>query len=81
MQGMKVVFLLRLSPLFPFNLLNYALGVTSIPFFQYALASWLGMLPGTFAYVFLGGAGRVAADAVSSGSLQPVQVWKVWMVE
>ncbi len=65
--------LLRLSPLFPFNLLNYALGITSIGFVEYVVASWAGMLPGTFAYVFLGGAGRAAADA-ATGSLQPAQL-------
>ena len=76
LQGTKLVFLLRLSPLFPFNILNYALGVTSISFLEYVAASWAGMLPGTFAYVFLGGAGRVAADAAASGgaSLQPAQL-------
>ncbi len=66
--------LLRLSPLFPFNLLNYALGVTTIGFWEYTGASWIGMLPATFAYVFLGGAGRVAADAATSGSPQLFQL-------
>lgn len=73
-EGMKIVFLLRLSPLFPFNLLNYALGLTGISLWQYVIASWAGMLPGTIAYVFLGGAGRAAADAARSGSLQPAQL-------
>ncbi len=49
-----VVLLLRLSPLFPFNLLNYALGLTRIELRTYVLASFLGMLPGTFLYVYLG---------------------------
>jgi uncharacterized membrane protein YdjX (TVP38/TMEM64 family) len=53
MQGRKFVFLLRLSPVFPFNLLNYALGLTSIRFSDYVLAS-VGMLPGTFLYVYYG---------------------------
>ncbi len=52
-QGRKFVFLLRLSPVFPFNLLNYALGLTSIRFVDYVIAS-LGMLPGTFLYVYYG---------------------------
>lgn len=51
--GFKVVFLTRLSPLFPFNLLNYAYGVTSVTLKDYSLAS-LGMLPGTILYVYLG---------------------------
>jgi rhodanese-related sulfurtransferase len=50
----------RLVPLFPFNLLNYALGLTRIPFVAYVLATWLFMLPGAFAYTWLGYAGREA---------------------
>jgi uncharacterized membrane protein YdjX (TVP38/TMEM64 family) len=62
-QGRKFVFFLRLSPIFPFNLLNYALGLTSIRFTDYVLAS-LGMLPGTFLYVYYGKViGDVAALA------------------
>jgi uncharacterized membrane protein YdjX (TVP38/TMEM64 family) len=53
-QGFKVVLLLRLSPLFPFNLLNYALGLTRVRPRDYVLASLLGMLPGTVLYVYLG---------------------------
>ncbi len=53
-QGFKVVLLLRLSPLFPFNLLNYALGLTRVRPRDYVLASFLGMLPGTVLYVYLG---------------------------
>lgn len=52
-QGRKLVFLLRLSPVFPFNLLNYALGLTSVRFVDYVVAS-IGMLPGTFLYVYYG---------------------------
>ena len=53
-SGFRLIALLRLSPVFPFGLLNYALGLTKIRFRDYALASWLGMLPGTFMYVYLG---------------------------
>jgi uncharacterized membrane protein YdjX (TVP38/TMEM64 family) len=52
-EGRKIVFLLRLSPLFPFSLGNYALGLTRVRFADYALAC-LGMLPWTFVYVYLG---------------------------
>lgn len=69
-QGVKLVLLLRLSPLFPFNILNYALGLTTVGFWQYVGASWLGMIPGTVAYVALGGAGRAAADAAASGGVE-----------
>jgi uncharacterized membrane protein YdjX (TVP38/TMEM64 family) len=57
-QGWKVVLLMRLSPLIPFNLLNYLLGLTSIGFWAYAANSFLGMLPGTVLYVYIGAAGR-----------------------
>jgi uncharacterized membrane protein YdjX (TVP38/TMEM64 family) len=65
-QGLRIVFLLRLSPAFPFNLLNYALGLTRVSFGDYALAA-VGMLPGTFLYVYLG---RLAGDlaAVAGGA-------------
>jgi len=62
-QGRRIVLLLRLSPMFPFNLLNYALGLTRVRFGDYAIAS-IGMLPGTLLYVYAGAvAGEVAALA------------------
>jgi len=62
-EGRKIVFLLRLSPVFPFNLLNYGLGLTKVRFVDYAIAC-LGMLPGTFLYVYYGKLiGDVAAVA------------------
>ncbi len=57
-QGRKIVLLLRLSPVFPFNLLNYALGLTHVRFADYVVAS-IGMLPGTLLYVYYG---KVAGD-------------------
>jgi uncharacterized membrane protein YdjX (TVP38/TMEM64 family) len=57
-DGLKVVFLLRLSPVFPFSLLNYALGLTAVRFRDYMIAS-AGMLPGTLLYVYYG---KVAGD-------------------
>jgi uncharacterized membrane protein YdjX (TVP38/TMEM64 family) len=52
-EGRKIVFLLRLSPVFPFNLLNYALGLTRVRFADFVLASF-GMIPGTILYVYYG---------------------------
>ncbi|MDY0213584.1 MAG: TVP38/TMEM64 family protein, partial [Desulfuromonadaceae bacterium] len=52
-HGWKIVALTRLIPLFPFNLLNYAFGITRIPFLHYALTSFICMLPATIAYVSL----------------------------
>jgi uncharacterized membrane protein YdjX (TVP38/TMEM64 family) len=57
-DGRKIVFLLRLSPVFPFNLLNYALGLTRVRFADYLLGS-LGMIPGIFLYVYTG---RIIGD-------------------
>jgi pyruvate/2-oxoglutarate dehydrogenase complex dihydrolipoamide dehydrogenase (E3) component/uncharacterized membrane protein YdjX (TVP38/TMEM64 family) len=66
-QGRKIVFLLRLSPIFPFNLLNYALGLTRVRLADYVVAS-LGMIPGTLLYVYSGKvAGDVAAVAGGAG--------------
>ncbi len=60
------MFLLRLSPIFPFNLLNYALGLTRVRFADYVVAS-IGMLPGTLLYVYSGKvAGELATLAASS---------------
>lgn len=64
-QGWKIVFLTRLSPVFPFNFLNYAYGLTSVRFWHYTLASWIGMIPGSFLYVYFGTLGRAGIDAAS----------------
>jgi uncharacterized membrane protein YdjX (TVP38/TMEM64 family) len=60
-EGWRFVAFTRLVPLFPFNLLNYALGLTKISFSQYSLASYIFMLPGTMAYTYLGYVGKEAA--------------------
>jgi uncharacterized membrane protein YdjX (TVP38/TMEM64 family) len=64
-DAFKVVLLTRLSPLFPFNLLNYAFGLSSVPFRTYLLASWIGMLPGTIMYIYLGSAAQSVAALLS----------------
>src|SRR5579862_7550647 len=53
-EGWKIVLLTRLSPVFPFNLLNYAFGLTRVRLRDYVLASWTGTLPGTILYVYVG---------------------------
>lgn len=63
-EGWRFVAFVRLVPVFPFNLLNYALGLTRIPFVAYVLATWIFMLPGAIAYTWLGHAGR---EALSGG--------------
>src|SRR6516162_9915807 len=67
-QGPRLVFLLRLSPLIPFNLSNYFYGLTAVKFWPYVLASWIGMLPGTLLYVYLGAAGKAGLNAAAGQS-------------
>lgn len=64
-EGWKIVLLTRLSPIFPFNMLNYAFGLTDISPWNYVAASWIGMMPGTFLYVYLG---AVARDLALTGA-------------
>ena len=62
-QGLKIIFLMRLSPVFPYNLLNFALGLTRVRLMHYVIACF-GMIPGTFLYVYYGKAlGSLAAVA------------------
>src|SRR5436309_6167855 len=76
-QGAKLIFLLRLSPVIPFNLSNYLYGLTSVKFWSYVLASWIGMMPGTFLYVYIGTAGKAAVSAAAGG--EAVQRgWQYW---
>lgn len=60
-EGGKIVLLLRLSPVFPYNLLNYALGLTRVRFVDYLIAS-VGMIPGIFLYVYTG---RIVGDVAA----------------
>jgi uncharacterized membrane protein YdjX (TVP38/TMEM64 family) len=74
-DGFKVVLLLRLEPVFiPFALLNYAFGLTSVRLRDYMLASWLGMLPATILYVYLGSAVHNIGDLLA-GRLPKAGVW------
>jgi uncharacterized membrane protein YdjX (TVP38/TMEM64 family) len=69
-DGFKIVLLTRLSPVLPYNLLNYAFGLTTVPFRQYVLASWIGMLPATVMYVYVGSAASSLA-ALLAGERPP----------
>jgi len=60
-EGWKIVGLTRLSPLFPFTILNYAFGLTQVKLKDYILASWIGMMPGTVMYVYLGSLAKAAS--------------------
>lgn len=79
-EGWKIVLLTRLSPVFPFNLLNYAFGVTQVSLKDYILGSF-GIIPGTVMYVYIGSlAGNLAMINMSH---QPVtletQIWQ-WVM-
>jgi len=63
-EGWRFVAFVRLVPLFPFNLVNYALGLTRIPFTHYTLTTYVAMLPACVAYTYLGYVGR---EAVAGG--------------
>jgi uncharacterized membrane protein YdjX (TVP38/TMEM64 family) len=73
-SGLKIVLLLRLSPVIPFNLLNYALGLTRVSLRDYVVASMLGMLPGTFLYVYLGSLVTSASELLS-GKRPALGLW------
>ena len=75
-EGWKIVVLTRLSPVFPFVLLNYAFGLTKVRFPHYFLASWIGMLPATVLYVYIGSLGKAVAE---SGDKTPGQ-WGLLVV-
>lgn len=70
-EGFKVVLLLRLSPLIPYNALNYALSLTGVGLREYVIGSWLGMLPGTVLYVALGAGARSLAAAMTGAGERP----------
>lgn len=69
-EGWRIVGLTRLSPVFPFNFLNYAYGLTGVSLRDYVLASWIGMLPGTIMYAYLG---SLAGSVAGLGGLAPTR--------
>src|SRR5437016_12699934 len=75
-QVAKLVFLLRLNPVIPFNLSNYFYGLTAVKFWPYVLASWIGMMPGTFLYVYIGTAGKAAVSAAGGEAVK--RGWQYW---
>ncbi|WP_228019933.1 TVP38/TMEM64 family protein [Sphaerospermopsis sp. LEGE 08334] len=76
-EGLKIVLLTRLSPIFPFNLLNYAFGVTAVSLKDYFLGC-VGMIPGTIMYVYIGSlAGNLALIGTEN---QPTNSTLTWMI-
>ena len=65
-NGFKAVLFIRLIPNFPFDMQNYGLGFSRVPFLSYVVATFLGMMPGCFAFVYLG-----------YSLTDPKQIWKL----
>ena len=80
-EGLKIVLLTRLSPIFPFNLLNYGLGVTGVSLKDYVLGS-VGMIPGTIMYVYIGSlAGSIATiDGGTQPDANPIAQWAIRII-
>jgi len=76
-NGFKMVFLVRLSPAFPFNILNYALGLTKVRLRDYVLASWIGMIPGMLLYVYLGATAQSLAAATGGAREKTPQEYAI----
>jgi uncharacterized membrane protein YdjX (TVP38/TMEM64 family) len=80
-QGWKIVLLVRLAPILPFNLLNYALALTKVSLLHYMFASATGMLPGTILYVYIGSlASSLSQVASGKGLVNPIQQIIIWCV-
>jgi uncharacterized membrane protein YdjX (TVP38/TMEM64 family) len=79
-EGWKIVGLTRLSPAFPFNLLNYAFGVTRVSPRDYILASWIGMMPGTLMYVYIGSLAGDLATLGTGGRVRTPAEWALSVV-
>ncbi|MEE8441093.1 MAG: TVP38/TMEM64 family protein [Spirochaetia bacterium] len=76
-EGWKIVGLTRLSPIFPYNLLNYAYGLTKVSLRDYFFASWIGMLPGTVMYIYIGSLAGDLATIGGERSRSPVD-WVIY---
>lgn len=72
-KGLRIMTLLRLSPLIPFNAINWVAGITSLKFYEYVVAL-IGILPGTTLFVFLGASAGSLADSASSGDNATVTI-------
>ncbi|MGB5592751.1 MAG: TVP38/TMEM64 family protein [Crocosphaera sp.] len=79
-EGWKIVGLTRLSPVFPFVILNYAFGITQVSLRDYVVASWIGMMPGTIMYVYIGSLiGNIATLGAGGREKTPLE-WGLYIV-
>jgi uncharacterized membrane protein YdjX (TVP38/TMEM64 family) len=76
-EGWKIVGLTRLSPVFPFNLLNYAYGLTRVSLRDYVIASWIGMLPGVVMYNYIG---SIVGDLTRVGTASTTRPAGFWIL-
>lgn len=77
-EGWKVVLLTRLSPAFPFVVLNYAFGLTRVSLRHYVLASWIGMMPGIALYAYIGSLAADVAAAAAGGRARSAWEWALY---
>lgn len=73
-EGWKIVLLTRCCPLFPYIFQNYAFGLTRVSFGHYALGSFLGLVPTTLAFAYLGSLGRSGAEAASGNASSTLEL-------
>jgi len=79
-EGLKIVLLTRLSPIFPFNLLNYAYGLTKVTYKDYVLGT-LGILPGTIMFVYVGSLAKNLASLGAQGEQAPGELqWAIRII-
>jgi uncharacterized membrane protein YdjX (TVP38/TMEM64 family) len=76
-EGWKIVGLTRLSPVFPFVFLNYAYGLTKVSLRDFFFASWVGMIPGTVMYVYIG---SLAGDLATLGAAGRTRTAGEWVL-
>ncbi|MGA7874014.1 MAG: TVP38/TMEM64 family protein [Candidatus Binatus sp.] len=79
-EGWKMVFLTRLSPVIPFSLLNYGFGLTRVTLRDYFFASWIGMIPATILYVYIGSLSGDLARAAGGGARRTPLEWALTAV-
>ncbi len=79
-EGWKIVALTRLSPVFPFVLLNYAYGLTKVSLRDFFFASWIGMIPGTVMYVYIGSLAGDLAKLSAGGRARTSGEWVLYGV-
>ncbi|GAB6091416.1 TVP38/TMEM64 family protein [Spirochaeta dissipatitropha] len=77
-EGGKIIFLLRMSPLMPFNLSNYLYSLSKVNFRSYILASWVGMFPGTLMYVYIGSLIENLSAAALEGRTRSTAEWTLY---